>query len=132
MSVLPNPHKSHIDRRRLQRFTHAPRNFTCIAHPIQQMIFPDSHPIDQPLLQILAKASRMRNRQPHILIQVKHLHTPPVNPARPRQRLQKRNLRISSSNNNTRATLSSNRAPYTPRRLFRGRSAERRRILKHS
>ena len=132
MAVFSDAGKSNIHGRGAQRLTHAMDNFAWITVAIQQVMLHDPGFRNQTLEKILAKAGRMSDRQPDVLVEVKHLDTPPVDVLRAGQRIEKIQLGRSGCDDDTGASAIEDRAAYRGGRLFGGGFAERALVFKDS
>jgi len=130
--ILPDTDKSDVNRRRSQRLANAVDNFAGITAAVKQVILCNPNLTNQALEKIFAKAGRMSDRQPDILIEVKHLDSLPVDVFRVGQRVEKIQLGCSRSDDDTGAAVIVDRSAHGSRRLVCGRSAERALIFKDS
>ena len=76
-----------------------------LALAIEQVIRAHPRRSNQPLEEITTEARRMIDRQPDILVEVKHLHARPVDPRRGHQRLEELDLGGAGRGNDPRPSL---------------------------
>src|SRR5437773_9188742 len=89
MPVLSDADESNVRGRRSQSFANAADNFSRITVAVKQVILRNPHLVNQTFQKILAEAGGMSDWKPNVLIEVKHLHSLPVDVSRIGQRVQK-------------------------------------------